>query len=539
MARETQVYNRSLSGSVGAGLGSVFNASGRRYYLLEHKVSSKYHKAGESQQIIVDQIEIGRDSKCQVRFDETFETVSRRHAAIVKDGDNWKIIQLSGTNSTLLNGLAVKDSWYLQNGDEIQFSVNGPKLGFIVPQGEKSFVKSIGLSRRMSLFRKQALLPYKRAIYAISIVLLLVAVGLSAWIWQQHGVIGDQGRAIISQDSVITKQGGVLVSQDSVITMQGGVLASQDSLIKKQGYMIDSLQTEAAEHLKAIKNLKSSVSSVKTAMDKEAKLLESKYKEAQSSGAGMVESNIVENTNDISKLSSSVYFIYTEKVEITYNGETKVIENYGLAGTGFLLDDGRFVTARHCVEPWYFPSSKDDLFINAISIMGGRVTAHLVALSNDGTQFSFTNHDIVCDRKNFVRHSVTLENGESVEYAELPMSSDWAYVKTGKQGGLKYDESLSLNIQQGEAVYVLGYPYALGVGDVKEQHQIQPSYSESKAARNGITSTGLIQLSNKGFEEGNSGGPVMVKQNGEYVVVAIVSHGRESIGLVVPICLVK
>ena len=525
MARETQVYNRSLSGSVGAGLGSVFNASGRRYYILEHKVSSKYHKTGESQQIIVDQIEIGRDSKCQVRFDETFETVSRRHAAIVKDGDNWKIIQLSETNSTLLNGSVVKDSWYLQNGDEIQLSLNGPKLGFIIPQGEKSFVKSIGLSRRMSLFRQQALLPYKRAIYAIGIVLLLVAAGLSAWIWQQHGVIKGQGRAIVTQDSVLTKQ--------------GDVIASQDTLIKQQGYMIDSLQTEAAEHLKAIKNLKSSVSTVKSAMDKEAKRLESKYKEAQSSGVGMVESNIVENTNDISKLSSSVYFIYTEKVEITYNGETKVVENYGLAGTGFLLDDGRFVTARHCVESWYFPSSKDDLLINAISIMGGKVTAHLIALSNDGTQFSFTNHDIVCDRKNFVRQSVTLENGESLEYAQLPMSSDWAYVKTGKQGGLKFDESQSLNIQQGEAVYVLGYPYALGVGDVKEQHQIQPSYSESKVARNGITSTGLIQLSNKGFEEGNSGGPVMVKKNGEYVVVAIVSHGRESIGLVVPICLVK
>ena len=156
-------YRRSLSGSVGAGMKSVFGGEGRRYYMLVHKVSSKYHKAGEAQRIIVDQIEIGRDPKCQVRFDESFTTVSRRHAAIVKDGDNWKLVQLSQTNTTYLNGRRVEKEWYLQNGDEIQLSTNGPKLGFIVPEGEKGTVSSIGLTARLNLFRKQALRPYKNA----------------------------------------------------------------------------------------------------------------------------------------------------------------------------------------------------------------------------------------------------------------------------------------------------------------------------------------------------------------------------------------
>ena len=122
MAQQTQTYKRSLAGSVGAGMKSVFGSEGRRFYTLIHKVSSKYHKAGESQQIIVDQIELGRDPACQVRFDESFTTVSRRHAAIVKDGDNWKLVQLSKTNSTYLNGRKVQNEWYLQNGDEIQLS---------------------------------------------------------------------------------------------------------------------------------------------------------------------------------------------------------------------------------------------------------------------------------------------------------------------------------------------------------------------------------------------------------------------------------
>ena len=124
MAQATQSYRRSLSGSVGAGMKSVFGGDGRTYYMLVHKVTSKYHKAGESQPIIVDEIEIGRDPRCQVRFDDSFSTVSRRHAAIVKDGEQWKLVQLSTTNSTYLNGHHVHKEWYLQNGDEIQLSTN-------------------------------------------------------------------------------------------------------------------------------------------------------------------------------------------------------------------------------------------------------------------------------------------------------------------------------------------------------------------------------------------------------------------------------
>ena len=164
----TQPYHRSFAGSVGAGMGSVFNPSGRKYYILEHKVSTRYHRAGENQEIIVDQIELGRDSHCQVRFDESFGTVSRRHAAIVRDGDNWKLVQISQTNTTLLNGRPIKNEWYLQNGDEIQLAVNGPKLGFIVPSGKKSTGGSIGLTRRLSLLRQQALRPYKNAIALLS-----------------------------------------------------------------------------------------------------------------------------------------------------------------------------------------------------------------------------------------------------------------------------------------------------------------------------------------------------------------------------------
>ena len=50
--RTTQPYRRSFAGSVGAGMGSVFSPGGRKYYILEHKVSTRYHRAGDNQEII-------------------------------------------------------------------------------------------------------------------------------------------------------------------------------------------------------------------------------------------------------------------------------------------------------------------------------------------------------------------------------------------------------------------------------------------------------------------------------------------------------
>jgi hypothetical protein len=100
------------------------------FYMLEHKVATAYHKVGEVQKISTGQVEIGRDPRCEVRFDEQFPTVSRRHATIVKEDNSLKLIPISQTNSTFVNGILVQKEWYLQHNDEIQFSVNGPVLLF-------------------------------------------------------------------------------------------------------------------------------------------------------------------------------------------------------------------------------------------------------------------------------------------------------------------------------------------------------------------------------------------------------------------------
>ena len=192
-------------------MGAIFNGSGRTYYILEHKTNSKYHNAGESQKIIIDEIEMGRDASCQVRWEDTpeFEMVSRKHAAIVRDGQNWKLVHLSTSNPTLVNGRPIQGTYYLQSGDEIQLAANGPRMGFIVPQGKQAMTSSIKLTERMNLFRQQALAPYKKALWAMAILLLLVIIGFGAWNYK----LTQDNKELMAQAEQLMEQSAALDAQ--------------------------------------------------------------------------------------------------------------------------------------------------------------------------------------------------------------------------------------------------------------------------------------------------------------------------------------
>lgn len=200
---KTTQFKRSVSGTISAGMRSVFNGDNSRYFIIEHKDDSALHRRGEQQKIIVDQAFIGRDDKCQIRIDDQFMTVSREHALIVREGDNWKLLHRSQTNDTFVNGQQVVGEKVLQNGDEIQLSANGPRLGFIIPQGDQASAKSIGMTQRLNLFRQQALKPYKTAVTLISILLALAIGGLIFWIvWSQKHPKVEEKTVIVEKEDV-------------------------------------------------------------------------------------------------------------------------------------------------------------------------------------------------------------------------------------------------------------------------------------------------------------------------------------------------
>jgi len=483
---------------------SVFGGEGRRYYSLVHKVSSKYHKAGESQKIIVDQIELGRDPRCQVRYDESFSTVSRRHAAIVKDGDNWKLVPLSKTNSTYLNGRKLEKEWFLQNGDEIQLSTNGPKLGFIVPEGKAGLVKSIGLTARLSLFRQQALRPYKTAITSLACALVLCC-GLG-----------------------------------------GYFIAHQGNTIKRQHEQLAELMDKYERFKSKYDTLVTSYKDVKTEAENAARRAAAAERRAAEANDKITQIETSSGDDfDWSELYPYVYYIETHSFVV--DGERFTCpEGLGLTGTGFLLKDGKFVSARHVLFPHLdspylgvnngeleTPSGKWLYLANRFEQMEGlSVEFEFTAISTTD-RFTFTS-SVETTHANWNDLSFMEfgkdENGNKfyIEIYDTPIPleklltgtadcNDFAYIETGRTEGLDYTAGESYNLTQGTQLSVLGFPHQMGVE--MGGRKIAPILSTAICSQNGINNdTKMIIASNNNIEGGNSGGPIFVADSSARVV---------------------
>ncbi|MCD8208049.1 MAG: FHA domain-containing protein [Bacteroidales bacterium] len=465
---------------------------------MEHKVSSKYHRAGESQRIIVDQVELGRDPRCQVRFDERFSTVSRRHAAIVRDGDNWKLIQLSKTNSTYLNGRKVADEWYLQNGDEIQLSTNGPKLGFITPAGDKGLVKSIGLTARLNLFSKQALRPYRTAL-SILVAILVVGCCVGGYFINDLNKKNKSQTALIAENE--KRYNDAIAVQDSLLAMAATEregLADEVSKLKGQLGKISSRQRDIAVATGGIDNVA------------------------------------------IDVCLPNVFFIYSTYLDVTFpDGEEGTLEcgdgNVpSWTGTGFLLEDGTFVTARHIVEPWNYwvtggEVEEDYLELNVIVNNGGNVNANFIAISSSGKRYKFSSNQFHIDKSNDRREVV---GGFRVSIAGGD-AFDVATFKTGQLEGLKFDKERSRSLGRGTKLMILGFPLGYGANSPSS---INPISSTATVGVDGLD-RGVILTSETNFELGCSGGPAFIMdKDGNYTVIGVVSaiEGRNT-GFIVPI----
>jgi len=483
---ETQ---KKFSKSVGAGIQSLFGSPGRTYCVIEHKTASDGHMAGDRQEIIVDMITLGRDKSCQVSFGNSFPTISRQHASIIRQGNSWLIKHL-GKNPTLVNGRPVAKEWYLQNGDEIQLSYEGPKLGFLIPSNPS--VKSINLSHRLSLFRQQALRPYKQALTTIALILVFALVASGYFIYKGQKEIG-----ILTENA------------------------------KKFSGNVDSLQRRLQESDAARQRLESQMEELGNI--------------TRNMPTGQVSGNAVPTTMNMDALFPGVYFLYVDNVVVEYNGRTETLSDYKWSGTGFLLTDGRFVTARHVVEPWFFEVGQDQtaLALNVIASGGGKVTAHFIAFSPDGTQLQMTSENFACDRNSDEINTETDENGGTVMYRVAPFSAeDWAFARSNRNGIITPVFDISNILRQQQKLHILGYPLGLGA---TSPTNISPIYGNCIVSSANLQN-GYILVTDRNFEQGNSGGPVFVYNESEqkYYAIGIVSAGAgQSTGMIVPISVIQ
>lgn len=217
----------------------------------------------------------------------------------------------------------------------------------------------------------------------------------------------------------------------------------------------------------------------------------------------------------ISNLYNDVYYIKTSKIVVRIN-EKEILFPYVTIGTGFLLSDSSFITARHVVEPWLFYPYDNDMFqVMALGKIGGDITLYFDAYSPSGKVLNFTS-------KEFSFHKDT---------ADVNTNMDWAKSVTKEAGNLVYDSNLSSSMETATPMIILGYPLGKGYNSLSD---ISPLYGECKVARDGLDG-GLIDIEGRPFTFGNSGGPVLTMVNGKYVVIGIVSSLQQTLGFIVPI----
>jgi len=434
-------------------------------YTLEFLTPSGKHPKGSYTTVAVPYAKLGRSSSCTVQFGEESKTVSREHAAIERKGDEVYIANLSDTNPTLVNGRPVNERYYLNNGDEIQLSVEGPRIRF---NETDTGTAKMGFTNRMNLVMQQSIKPYKTVAISFLIVFLIV--------------LGGAGFTIYNLSQSLEKQ--------KLLTQQ----------------LEETTSSKLAEYSQRSQELTNQLQTYKEKSDSLLKLTQD-------------EKSYVEI---IEPLQDKVLAITLTKVGIEFRGSTQTFdEEDAVMCTGFMIEEGTFVTARHCIDK----SLTDNLATNFIQHSGGKSTFYYTAQSYDGSiSFEFTNHDMTADysmdtiRNEKIKMSGRTYDGQ-IRIPNYFQGADWAYMQTNYNVGVPYDKPLSKNLKAGEELLVLGYSYGT---KFRTGGNLEPYFSTAKVTLSGVQN-GTVHVTEAGWDGGNSGGPVFAVKNGEAVAIGLVT----------------
>lgn len=592
---DQNTYKRTISGSIGAGMGALFNGSGRTYYILEHRTQSQLHSVGESQKIIIDQALLGRHHSCQVRWEDTeeFQMVSRKHAAIERDGDGWVLIHLSEHNPTIINGTKQltqpNERYYLQSGDEIQLAKNGPRMGFIVPQGKQALTSSIRLTERMNLFRKQALRPYRYALWALLALILLTILGFGLWNWNlQRQIDQQQKEAQEYMDKMREFDNNILNLQDSLARMEARMIPINDPTREKVEEQINDYQQQRSNVYNRYVTVYQTIE--KNNPEKAKQMEEPKAIEQPGSvplpvagngegegkaGDGSGTKTVNPDNEPVVKLDKSMgsnelrdYYpnIYRFKLEgITVNGARLPADanNVHDCGTAFVLSNGTVVTARQNVEPWvYYEKHTGSNWHAALARFyanGATVSMKLKGYSTRGAANKFSNldsEDFMIDRKgdkvtaelrltpsqykqylswggpNLSEEDLRQAGGRNMRFIS-EQSRAFAKLRGTSVRGLPFNSTEAQTIAGGKEITIVGYQ---GRGNV---HNLSSSVIYRTAhTLHPDNVNGTIVLQEAITEPGMIGAPCVVlnpTKNIWEVIGVYVGVGNDGKGRIVPI----
>lgn len=91
---------------------------------------------GEIREFSKETISIGRDPSSDLQLPKELTIISRKHAEIIREGNQFRLIDRS-TNGTFVNGKKITEV-LLKDGDVLEFADGGPKVSFLTQMKEAS-----------------------------------------------------------------------------------------------------------------------------------------------------------------------------------------------------------------------------------------------------------------------------------------------------------------------------------------------------------------------------------------------------------------
>jgi pSer/pThr/pTyr-binding forkhead associated (FHA) protein len=490
-------------------------------FTLEFLTDTGRHAANTSQVVVVPYIELGRDRNCGIRFGEDSPTVSRKHASLERKAGRVNILNLSATNQTLVNGRPVLREWTLNNGDEIQLSADGPRLRFIGSAGKAP----LAFTARMQLFARQALRPYRYALLGLAALVVLVTGG-AAWLFLRVNADKDDLRQLAqSIEAQLAAQQQARARGDSVALAERTRLAEKLAVANQEN---ENFQKSLAAQRKVLRALTGS---------RPAAVPTARAAVAAPSGPDAV----------VMTRRDAVYAVHVLLTVTDRHGKVLELadeagrpvrmENYLVGtGTGFVLGDGRFLTARRWVEPWAYPRDDKDalpLYVNFVHHNGGKASVRLVAAAPGGPELTLPGDQFSVNRAADRSVVGNFGFGEGkIAVADPAAEAGWASHKVPAQGLAAATGDLP---GAGTRVHLLGYEIP---ADAEMGPAGNPTYARlTLGPAHGAT--GHRAVGEGRVEPGNFGGPVFVLQNGMPFVAGMLVPGPDGRGRVVPISRVK
>ncbi|HFA48479.1 MAG TPA: FHA domain-containing protein [Bacteroidetes bacterium] len=555
MARSTQPnLGRNLAATIKQGFQMMAGRDMPNYTLL-FLDPAKNQERGNHKNYVLNHMDIGRSSGCDLQYGDNYSTVSRKHASIsLRDGNFILQHNPSAANPTLVNGQPVQ-SHQLQNGDEIQFSSGGPRVRFNTSAVKTS---TMGFTARMAMWSNQALRPYKYGIAALAILLMSTA------LYTVYSKVNSD-----RQIAAMEKEKNELAAKQESLERDQQALNDELSAKEKQLKQLEkknrSQSVEASRLRKEISRISSQVESVR----EEIKTVTDPALPG-SGGANLPSGNVSSGLTDEQASAllpkENIYLIRAVKFDVPYvkdisekamfkevYDEYKILKKGIYAGTGFLADDGKFVTARHIVQSWRYlnpyadfktvnPTALYLLLMNYLETeRGSKVDIIFEATDQSGNTLRFKSSQFRFDDTHDISYVVSIPKQDSNDTLSIKIkssrgganNSDWAYINVNQESSITYKPiELKDNLKPGIKLYSLGYSEGM---NLQESDKFSaPLFGVTTLAR-AVQSDNMLYITDRSFTHGNSGGPIFVIVNNRPVVVGIVSSGRDNLGDIVSI----